>query len=177
MKLTAETFQQIVESLHSDPSAGGRELRKNPRVGVRGRATIVIAGRTASKMLDVTLRDISVNGIGLMLSDPLKVGDQFVLILPGSKQTAQRAMLCLIKRVVIVSEFLFNIGAAFVREVQVNTNLGQPVAVKPVRSASDVPVSIGKSSLITQGISDAMLSSADSQEVSDLERRLAQSDT
>lgn len=176
MKLTAETFQQIVESLHSDPSAAGREMRKNPRVGVRGRATVVIPGRTASKLLEVTIRDISVNGIGLMLTDPLKVGEQFVLILPGSNQTSQRAMLCLIKRVVIVSESLFNVGAAFVREVQANINLGQPVAVKPVHNPSHVPVSIGKSSSITQGVSDEMLSAADTREVSDLERRLAQSD-
>ena len=85
MRLTAEMFDQIVGSLKSD-SHGGKDKRREPRVGMAGEADLVTVGengkRTAGK---VRIRDVSATGIGLTFTHPLQKEQRFVIQLESTK--------------------------------------------------------------------------------------------
>jgi hypothetical protein len=79
MALTAEAFDQIVNSLKSDCGRRFNEKRHKPRVGVRGRVQIVQIRPDGSiePPLEVWVRDVSINGIGILHNKPLAKGSQF----------------------------------------------------------------------------------------------------
>jgi hypothetical protein len=115
--LPAEQFKEIIRSLRSD-GQGRRSLEKRtgPRVGLRARLLIrVHRGGTLSKnALLVWLRDLSVEGIGLVHAQPLEDGDEFIAEFPLRNQQN----LNVLYRVVhckMLSKSLYCIGARLVR--------------------------------------------------------------
>lgn len=158
MNITAETFLQIIKSLRSDSSNGQtREQRKTPRVGVRGRSTITIPSKSGSKQHPVTVRDLSVNGIGMLMVEPLvAVGEEFVLMLPSGGQQDKRQMLCKVTRFNKLSPNLYSVGASFLHELN---------GSKPATQGK-------KSGAPAQQISQEMLDQADSAAVHEVEERL-----
>src|SRR4051812_1159669 len=119
MLLTADTFLEIVGSLRSDVATGGlREQRKIPRVGVRGRATIMIWPRSTPKLVTVNVRDLSAGGIGLLVPERgLDEGHEFLLMLPKGIRHPKRTMSCTVRRFSQLAESLFSVGAIFGSEV------------------------------------------------------------
>jgi hypothetical protein len=85
MRLTAEMYDQILRGLKSD-SHGGKDKRREPRVGMAGEADLVTVGddgkRAAGK---VRVRDISATGVGLTFTRPMTKGQRFVIQLESSK--------------------------------------------------------------------------------------------
>ena len=81
MRLTAEQFEQIVTSLRSDAAHGQHEKRRSPRVGLRMQVTVVpcVAGQPV-KQQEMKIRDVSADGIGLIGTEPAKVGDYFLAV-------------------------------------------------------------------------------------------------
>jgi hypothetical protein len=79
LTLTADAFNQIVQSLRSDDGRRFNEKRMKPRVGVRGRVSIVLLSPdgTGEKTLTVWVRDLSANGIGILLNQPLPQASRF----------------------------------------------------------------------------------------------------
>jgi hypothetical protein len=79
LTLTADAFNQIVHSLKSDEGRRFNEKRSKPRVGVRGRVSIVLLGNDSvgEKTLTVWVRDVSATGIGILLNEPLPHGSRF----------------------------------------------------------------------------------------------------
>jgi hypothetical protein len=79
LTLTADAFNQIVNSLRSDEGRRFNEKRAKPRVGVRGRVSIVLLSHdgTGEKTLTVWVRDVSATGIGILLNEPLAHGSRF----------------------------------------------------------------------------------------------------
>ena len=79
LTLTADAFNQIVHSLKSDEGRRFNEKRSKPRVGVRGRVSIVLLGNDSvgEKTLPVWVRDVSATGIGILLTEPLPHGSRF----------------------------------------------------------------------------------------------------
>lgn len=161
MQLSAETFLQIVKSLRSDTVGnGGREQRKMPRVGVRGRSTILMPGKTGQRPHTVNVRDISAGGIGLLMTEPLlSVGEEFVLVLPSTGQQGKRQMLCVVARFNKLSANLYTVGASFKHEVP---EAGKPATAKG--NAKPVPSS--------EGLSQELLDKADQPAVAAVEDRL-----
>lgn len=77
--LTAELFNQIVNSLKSDTGRRYNEQRTKPRVGVRGKVKIVTHSSTGEpSTLDVWVRDLSATGIGILHHAPFDSGTSFV---------------------------------------------------------------------------------------------------
>lgn len=82
MALSAEQFKEIIESLRSDsPANGSFEKRASPRVGLRTKLTIYPSGDT-QKGFAVWVRDLSATGIGIVHSEPLQSGMEFLVRFP-----------------------------------------------------------------------------------------------
>ena len=80
-KLTAEMLNDIVSNLKSDNSGTrGSDKRAQGRVGLRGLLDVVPCtfNKEANKPLSVWVRDISVNGLGLMTAQRFDDGMEFI---------------------------------------------------------------------------------------------------
>ncbi len=80
-KLTAEWFSQIVATLKSDThQVKGHEKRTEGRVGLRCMLDFVprVAADKGSKPITAWVRDISVNGIGLVSPKPIEAGLELI---------------------------------------------------------------------------------------------------
>jgi len=119
MKLSVESFQSIVSFIGSSakPSETG-ERRKRPRMDIiTGFATIRIRRQgQRDEAARVVVRDVSPEGIGISHSQPLRMGEQFVLHLP-SDNGKSREILCTVMRWRPDGEKLFNIGAIFTQDI------------------------------------------------------------
>lgn len=133
-KLTAEMLTDIVSNLKSD-SAGsrGQEKRGQGRVGLRGTLDVIPRSfkNVGNKPLTVWVRDISVNGIGLMSSTVFDAGAEFIarFVREG------RPPLCILYKVRYcrrVSSDLNSVGASFDR-VMPDANGEVAVIGKPKR--------------------------------------------
>jgi hypothetical protein len=109
MKLSAEQFVQIVETLRSDPPFGRRVA---PRVGLRLRATLIpcIADEPVTRDL-VWVRDLSTTGIGFVHKRGLPHG-AFVIVQFQGDGAAQVSVLYKVQRSRQVGSETFEIGAA-----------------------------------------------------------------
>lgn len=115
--LPAEQFREIIRSLRSD-GQGRRSLEKRtgPRVGLRARLSIRLhrGGVLNKNSTLVWLRDLSVEGIGLVHTQPLEDGDEFIAEFPLRNQqnlnVLYRAVHCK-----MLSKNLFCVGARLVR--------------------------------------------------------------
>lgn len=84
MRLSAEQFELILASLRSfDQGNRTVEKRRSPRVGVRMIATMVRCGQRAPGATpvaqEVKIRNISTEGMGLTLSEPIGRGEFIIL--------------------------------------------------------------------------------------------------
>jgi hypothetical protein len=135
-KLTANMLNDIVSNLKSDAGgARGQEKRTQGRVGLRGTLEIVPCtfNKEANTARTVCVRDISVCGIGLLVSSALEEGVEFIarFVREG------KPPLCILYKVRYcrrISNDLLTIGASFDR-VMPDANgevmtLGKPKRVK-----------------------------------------------
>jgi hypothetical protein len=169
MQLNADNYLQIVQQLRSDRVvASNKESRQSPRVGVSGRANILIPAKTGTKPTQVTVRDLSARGVGLILpTSVLEKGDEFLLLLPQGKEHTRRAMLFVVRRTGQVDATLYSAGGEFVREVPMEP--APRPGVKPMVKPTAAPVN---SSSITRGLSEQLLAGADAKAVQELQERL-----
>jgi c-di-GMP-binding flagellar brake protein YcgR len=114
MELSAELFEQTIRSFKGDGSAVKKQRRGQPRVGIRCRLKIVpIESGLAGREIEVWTRDISRVGIGIISSEPMIVGNRFIVRFPGAGDTPALAMVCTIRCCNRLSKGIFAIGAAF----------------------------------------------------------------
>lgn len=117
MKFSAEMFKQIIATLRGDGSgARGHEKRTEGRVGLRSSVDIVpyaVDGKMA-KAITVWIRDLSVNGVGLVSSVQLDAKLEFVIGfgLDGQKPLSVRYKVRHCKK---LARDLHSIGASFER--------------------------------------------------------------
>jgi hypothetical protein len=79
MRLSAELYDQIAASLRSD-SVRDKDKRREPRVGMAGEADLITVGSDGKRVAGlVRIRDVSVNGIGFCSTQPLDLGQRFVV--------------------------------------------------------------------------------------------------
>jgi PilZ domain-containing protein len=118
MLLTAEQYEQIVRQLRSEqPRARSSERRGSPRAGLRAQVR-VIPCRTSDEasLLTAWVRDISADGIGLLLPQRLPAGTYLVLTLPtATRKSATLDLLFLAVRCDPLPNGQFSVGARFQR--------------------------------------------------------------
>jgi hypothetical protein len=82
VSLSAEQFKSIIQGLKSDrPGHGSFEKRANPRVGLRAKITVYQGGDT-TKPREVWVRDLSSSGIGIVHTEPIQAGTDFLVCFP-----------------------------------------------------------------------------------------------
>jgi hypothetical protein len=90
MQLSVDMFQEVLAGLKGDR---GADQRREPRVGLHDRVTIVAPGKSGSKPVStgVWVRDLSPGGIGIVHNSPLDRGTDFVVHLDGPDGESMRA--------------------------------------------------------------------------------------
>ena len=130
MKFSAEMFKQIIATLRSDGTGShGHEKRTEARVGLRSSVAIIpytIDGK-AAKAITVWIRDLSVNGVGLVSSVKLDANVDFVVGFFRDGQTPL-SVRYKVRHCKKLAQNLHSIGASFERfedDVQAKTILGK----------------------------------------------------
>lgn len=84
MHLSAQHFAEVVEALRRGGSAGsGHERRQITRIEAQTQLQIArYANGASAEEITVLTRDVSIGGIGLLQSSPMKSGEQIVVRLP-----------------------------------------------------------------------------------------------
>jgi hypothetical protein len=126
MLLSSELMGQVAAALSprggdgatapvsSDAVAGGEQRRREPRVGVRSRVTIIpLTDSVAMGPFEVPVRDLSAGGIGFLHRDKIALDEQFVVLLPDGRDVL--AMLCQVAYYQPLSDHSYAVGAKFVR--------------------------------------------------------------
>ena len=118
MLLTAEQYEQIVRQLRSEQSRGrNTERRTSPRAGLRAQVRVIPCRTTGdTTVLTARVRDISADGIGLLLPEPLAPGTYLVLTLSTAKRrSATLDLLFLAVRCEPLPNGQYSVGARFQR--------------------------------------------------------------
>jgi hypothetical protein len=119
MKLTAETFEELVSSLRSQHTVDKAD-RKNARVGMHASAPMIAVDEAGvpPQRHTVNIRDLSVEGINILHNLPKRQGRPFVIELARMFGNPLK-VLCIVRhcRMVASSPALYSIGAIFRREV------------------------------------------------------------
>jgi hypothetical protein len=126
MLLSSELMGQVAAALRpraaegvtgpasSDAAASGEQRRREPRVGVRSRVTIIpLTDSVAMGPFEVPVRDFSAGGIGFLHRDKIALDEQFVVLLPDGRDVL--AMLCQVAYYQPLSDHSYAVGAKFVR--------------------------------------------------------------
>ena len=127
MKLSVESFQAVVAFIGNSRSSGqGEDRRRLPRTDIlTGRVSIRILHKgQPEEDVQVAVRDVSPEGIGITHAQPLRMGDQFILHLPSEsgQGRASRDILCTVTRWWPDGP-TFNIGAVFSRDMTTGFNI------------------------------------------------------
>ncbi len=119
MRLNPQDMADIYASLASlQPQNRGAEYRRASRLNVHARIALwPLEGASTGPRRTGLTRDLSLTGVGLLLSFPLTPEQRFILMLPRQAGTP-KLLLCCAKYVHQPAEGLFFIGAEFVTRHQ-----------------------------------------------------------
>ena len=110
--LNARNGEAAPASSHAPDATDSR--RREQRLDVRARATIIpLTDSLAAAPFDVALRDLSAGGIGFLHSERIRLGEQFVVLLPGGRDSL--AILCQVSHYQPLADRLYSVGAEFTR--------------------------------------------------------------
>ena len=111
MALTAEIFKQLVQNLTSDQGRKSKDLRTRPRVGVHGRIDVrpIVGGKFSARPLSVWVKDLSIDGIGILHSKALAKETRFVAYFPRTEGEAM-ALTYVVAYTKRVSKDLYVVG-------------------------------------------------------------------
>ncbi|HSI36315.1 MAG TPA: PilZ domain-containing protein [Tepidisphaeraceae bacterium] len=144
MELTAEQLATIVRQTDIRRWEVQNENRAAPRYWLGRRAALAHTGagapvgRRTSPV--ATVRDVSVGGIGLMVHDPMRVDDEFVVSIPAVRKRRPPLVLrCVVVRCEPdAGGAAYLIGARFLAEVSPSS-----AAAAPAASAAQVQAPAG----------------------------------
>jgi hypothetical protein len=115
MNLSAEMFKQITDALRSD-SAGARDKRTAPRVGLRAQVLILPAPGTRAMRESVRCRNLSATGVGLLHTREIPSGAEFIICLAPTGLAAPVHISCTVVHCnKTPGSDLFSIGARIMR--------------------------------------------------------------
>jgi hypothetical protein len=117
MKLSSELFNQISRSFGEPPARGPEELieRGSVRIGLAGQAIIIpCPARCGRRPVSVAVRDLSSTGVGIIHTQRLEPGEQFILRLPqGTHGAATATVLCTVVHCQPLALGVYALGARF----------------------------------------------------------------
>ena len=134
MRFDNTTLADLIRALRSNPTETS-EKRRQPRVGVRTKAHIIVDGPDGKQAVPIFVRDLSCGGLGFTGGIQLPARKQFRLLL--SNEAAQ-SILCEVAHCVLVAPEIFQIGAKFIGEIATAI---APLLL-PRRDASGSPTSV-----------------------------------
>jgi len=115
MKLSAETFYQLLASLQAGACCGLDDLRNEPRVEAIGHAKVTSRSTAGEETFVVGVRNLSRSGIGLIHVQPLAVGQELNLLLP-TVDDPNNYITYKIVRCARIGAKLFSIGARLIAD-------------------------------------------------------------
>jgi hypothetical protein len=117
MKLTAETFEELVSSLKAQSCPENAD-RKSARVGLHVSVQMIVMTEPGQppERHTVNVRDLSVEGINVVHHAAMRQGRPLVIELPRTVGPALR-ILCIVRHCRLVGTNLYSIGAIFRRTV------------------------------------------------------------
>jgi hypothetical protein len=117
MKLTAETFEELVASLKAQGCPENAD-RKFARVGLQVSAQMIVMAEPGvpPERHTVKIRDLSVEGLNILHQASMRQGRPFVIELPRIVGPELR-ILCIVRHCRLVGANLYSIGAIFRRAV------------------------------------------------------------
>ena len=144
MELTACLFEQVIRTLRAD--VNGREQRRFPRVGLRAKTTIYPdrIGLTELEPIQVWVKDLSLQGIGITGSLSLPVGAAFEIRLTVRSGNVMRVRYTVVR--VRSLGTVFSMGAELIEVIEaVETNRLPPRAsLKPQATLAALTKAVGR---------------------------------
>lgn len=142
MNLPPELFQQVTVCLASSaPDAPEcepeREQRQRPRVGVKGRVTVIPFNDSLGLLpFTVAVRDLGPGGLGFLYGKKIALDEQFVVLLPVAGD-GPLAVLCTVAYWQPLAENLYAIGAKFTRVLRQGAGV-EPTHDRPAVAPAQV---------------------------------------
>src|SRR5262245_38224476 len=119
MQLSTEDFRSLVESVRTMGGRRSGDKRQHARSGADAKVTIVPLTNGAPRMaMQVAVRDVSRRGIGIRISKPMELGQEFILCLSLEGGEHTRTVICVVRRVKPLSTGKFEMGCEFTSEIQ-----------------------------------------------------------
>jgi len=115
MILSNQQFEEVLGVLRTRVPPSGSEKRRTSRMELNSQLIIMpIRDGNCPEQVSVLARDISMEGLGLLTSIPLRKGQQFVALLPRTNTETifviSQAMYC-----GVVANGMFTIGCRFLK--------------------------------------------------------------
>ena len=111
MKLSPETFRELTNALGSTKEGAPNERRRSTRVDVQTRVPLSLIRKGEHRpAVPIMVRDVSPRGINIVFPQRLDSGQQFTVLLGGSKGFL---MLCTVMHSRPLSDGLHSVGAEF----------------------------------------------------------------
>jgi hypothetical protein len=115
MELSLEDYEALVLSMRPWGTRRPSEKRLHLRVSADAQVTIIplITGKKPVPMT-VHVADVSRHGVGIRHSQPLSIGQNFILCLSLEQGTKTRAIICVVKQVKKVKPRSHHMGCEFI---------------------------------------------------------------
>jgi hypothetical protein len=114
LKLSPQQFGAILDSLRTSQSTGGSDKRRFNRMEIEAKLVLInIADGHLTKAFIGLTRDISINGIGLLLHAPQPRGQTFLACLPHNHGKDELLVVCRSTFSRGLAEGIYGIGAEF----------------------------------------------------------------
>jgi hypothetical protein len=129
MNISAEMFEAITKTIRGDAHD---EKRKDPRVGLSGRMTIIPLPPAVNRNpTTVAVRDLAAGGIGIVHTEAFKEGQKFNLVLKYENTEKTRTLLCTVRWSQPAGSDRYAIGASFEKQ--------KPEPAKPTKKPEAKP--------------------------------------
>jgi hypothetical protein len=130
VQLQPQLFSEALTALReADFSKGSNERRRTARFAVQTRMSLLPfhQGSIQGSALIVLTRDVSIEGLGLLLATPLASGTQVIAALPREKRPPA-LVLCTVAHSRPLADGLWGIGAEYTELVEADLALPTPSA-------------------------------------------------
>lgn len=137
MILSNQLYGEVLNHLSVKSLAGGSDKRRTTRVDLNARIDVAILEKGAPpRQIAVFIRDISIEGTGLLSGVEMRKDQHLVVVLPRSNSAAA-CVLCIVTFCAPLADGIFNIGCKFVKVIEPETFEKLHVAAKDVSRNRD----------------------------------------
>jgi hypothetical protein len=120
MKLSSVQFENVLSALGRKIESRPHERRMSPRVGLCGELKVyIIVNNILGACVEMLLRDVSAEGVGVLHKSPLPLGTQFIARFSKASDTGDELVLaCKVVACNRLSPRLYGIGATFSKRIR-----------------------------------------------------------